>query len=436
MSTPSGKPAHSIVPDDPERDEPERTAAELEMAASANAAPPSEYIPKRAREHPDAGLHSARNDTPSFQVVFDWERAKAVTAKAARSAGTQTSKHANAPQDGAAGQRYRSPTGDQQVLDAVEQAVDAARKAINESPFEQHVGKIIDEADVENLEASLRWLQRRQAAAMHLPPAPKLRPVSGSMPPESVTDKRLGRAPDPFRVSPRTLEPTLLTPPPTQPRRHPNMMLGVSIGCALMAGLIYYFLQTDRWSSSNTTSGSQMAYVIPQPPSTIDANQLVQSEPSPIPPNTEQSTNQEKQAEVQDAARPIATAAIIAPQPEMTAVRSPPTPASPAAVGESAPAKASRPLDPEVIALLVKEAEKYISTGDVVTARTIFRRAAEAGDATAALALAATYDPMVLAKLGVMGMGADLEKALAWYRIAESFGSVEAKQRLRSLDRQ
>jgi hypothetical protein len=203
-----------------------------------------------------------------------------------------------------------------------------------------------------------------------------------------------------------------------------------------MAGLIYYFLQTDRWSSSNTTSRSQMAYVIPQPPSTIDANQLVQSEPAPIPPNTEQSTNQEKQAEVQDAARPIATAAIIALQPEMTPVRSPPTPASPAAAGESAPAKASRPLNPEVIALLVKEAEKYIATGDVVTARTILRRAAEAGDATAALALAATYDPMMLAKLGVMGMGADLEKALAWYRIAESFGSVEAKQRLRSLDRQ
>jgi TPR repeat protein len=38
--------------------------------------------------------------------------------------------------------------------------------------------------------------------------------------------------------------------------------------------------------------------------------------------------------------------------------------------------------------------------------------------------------------LGVMGMGADVEKARAWYRMAESFGSAEAKQRLRSLDRQ
>ena len=28
-----------------------------------------------------------------------------------------------------------------------------------------------------------------------------------------------------------------------------------------------------------------------------------------------------------------------------------------------------------------------------------------------------------------MGMGADVEKARAWYRMAESFGSAEAKQR-------
>jgi len=98
--------------------------------------------------------------------------------------------------------------------------------------------------------------------------------------------------------------------------------------------------------------------------------------------------------------------------------------------------KPTRKLDAETIALLVKEAEKHMSTGDVVTARIIFQRVAEAGDAAAALELAATYDPTVLAKLGVMGMGADVEKARSWYRTAESFGSAEAKQRLRSLDRQ
>jgi TPR repeat protein len=94
-----------------------------------------------------------------------------------------------------------------------------------------------------------------------------------------------------------------------------------------------------------------------------------------------------------------------------------------------------RTLDAEQIKLLVEQGEKYIAAGDVVAARTIFQRAAEAGDATAALALAATYDPIVLAKLGVMGMGADVEKARAWYQMAESYGSAEASQRLLVLNK-
>jgi TPR repeat protein len=64
-----------------------------------------------------------------------------------------------------------------------------------------------------------------------------------------------------------------------------------------------------------------------------------------------------------------------------------------------------------------------------VTARILLQRAAEAGDAVAATALGATYDPNVLAKLGVVGMNADVEKARGWYQKAESFGSP-ASQRL------
>ena len=83
----------------------------------------------------------------------------------------------------------------------------------------------------------------------------------------------------------------------------------------------------------------------------------------------------------------------------------------------------------------MKKGEQFIAAGDVVTARIAFQRAAEAGDATAALALAATYDPTILAKLGVMGMGADVEQARIWYRMAESYGSTEATQRLQLLDK-
>ena len=61
------------------------------------------------------------------------------------------------------------------------------------------------------------------------------------------------------------------------------------------------------------------------------------------------------------------------------------------------------------------------------------QRAAEAGDAAAATALGATYDPTVLAKLGVVGIGADLEKARFWYQEAASLGSPDAQRRLELL---
>jgi TPR repeat protein len=51
----------------------------------------------------------------------------------------------------------------------------------------------------------------------------------------------------------------------------------------------------------------------------------------------------------------------------------------------------------------------------VITARIALQRAAEAGDAQAAVALGATYDRTVLAKLGVVGISADIAKARSWY---------------------
>jgi hypothetical protein len=92
--------------------------------------------------------------------------------------------------------------------------------------------------------------------------------------------------------------------------------------------------------------------------------------------------------------------------------------------------KASRVLDPEEIKLFMKQGEQFIAAGDVITARIVFQRAAEAIDADAAVALGATYDPIVLAKLGVVGLGADVEKARTWYQKAESLGSAEATRRL------
>jgi TPR repeat protein len=81
----------------------------------------------------------------------------------------------------------------------------------------------------------------------------------------------------------------------------------------------------------------------------------------------------------------------------------------------------------------MKHGEQFIAAGDVVTPRLAFQRAAEAGDAKAAVALGATYDPSVLAKLGVVGISADVAKARSWYQKAEKLGSPEARRRLEVL---
>ncbi len=107
----------------------------------------------------------------------------------------------------------------------------------------------------------------------------------------------------------------------------------------------------------------------------------------------------------------------------------------PAATGAGSPpsSKAVRALDPEELKFLTGQGEQFALAGDLVTARVLFQRAAEAGDATAAMALGATYDPNVLAKLGVIGMGADVEKARSWYQKAESQGSAQATRLLQAL---
>jgi TPR repeat protein len=71
-----------------------------------------------------------------------------------------------------------------------------------------------------------------------------------------------------------------------------------------------------------------------------------------------------------------------------------------------------------------------VAQGDIAAARLMLTRAAEAGDARAALALGATYDADVLRKLGVLGVAADASQARAWYAKAAEYGSGEATRRL------
>ena len=76
-----------------------------------------------------------------------------------------------------------------------------------------------------------------------------------------------------------------------------------------------------------------------------------------------------------------------------------------------------------------------LAQGKVASARLLFRQAAEADFAPAAMRLAATYDPAELSALKVLGVSPDVAEARKWYERARELGAPEAEQRLASLPR-
>jgi TPR repeat protein len=85
------------------------------------------------------------------------------------------------------------------------------------------------------------------------------------------------------------------------------------------------------------------------------------------------------------------------------------------------------------MAMLIKRGRSLLSVGDISSAQLLFRRAAEAGSAEAAVALASTYDPHYLAEHHVVGVSGDEEKARVWYQRALDLGSPEADHLLAQL---
>ncbi|SDR64097.1 hypothetical protein SAMN05519103_09395 [Rhizobiales bacterium GAS113] len=106
---------------------------------------------------------------------------------------------------------------------------------------------------------------------------------------------------------------------------------------------------------------------------------------------------------------------------------------APAVAQTTRPVFVVRHLDSDEVAALVKRGEGFIASGDLASARLVLQRAAEAGEAQAALLLAGTYDPIVLEKLGLQGPTADIEKARTWYKRARELGSAAAPGRLQLL---
>jgi hypothetical protein len=81
----------------------------------------------------------------------------------------------------------------------------------------------------------------------------------------------------------------------------------------------------------------------------------------------------------------------------------------------------------------INRGNEQLGQGNIAAARLFFQRAAEAGLAQGALALAATYDPAELERIGARFVQPDQQMARKWYERARQLGAPEAEEKLKQL---
>jgi hypothetical protein len=145
------------------------------------------------------------------------------------------------------------------------------------------------------------------------------------------------------------------------------------------------------------------------------------------------------------AVRSVTTVAVTPTREEITTAyqsalqsRAPAATAPAAAVPVVAPPVAASParrLDADELAALMKRAKGLIEIGDIASARLLLERAADAQEASAALLLAQTYDPVVLGAQDTRSITPDPAAARTWYQKAAQLGSSDATQRLAQMQK-
>jgi hypothetical protein len=307
-------------------------------------------------------------------------------------------------------------------------------------------------ADIERLEASLRWLKNQSAELRRSSPDPLVLPRVLPRAAWQLADS----ASDGIGVRPRSVEPEKLVPPAllrAQDRKRAPLLTVVAI---LIAAPIAYFGvgKSDLWHEKpqQITLASAPQPIAFRPagapqgepkPTAVEPPPIIEL---PVAPQMKITPNQSRDPRASSAdgtsvslttglgnteatsssVNPSTPSALIRSQDEIDAGLR----ASPADAQQSAAHPPLRRLDPAEIQLLMKRGERYIADGDPAAARVVLQRAAEAGDANAALAMGATYDPLILKVTGVLGVPPDPGKARSWYERAKGLGSQEAWRRL------
>jgi hypothetical protein len=133
------------------------------------------------------------------------------------------------------------------------------------------------------------------------------------------------------------------------------------------------------------------------------------------------------------------------PQPEQAVAKAPPAAPPPLpSVQEPAPTIQTPSAAPPVanarpapsqseINELIDRGNILLRAGDFAAARLFYIQAARAGSGKANTAVAWTYDPLVLDRMGVISNRGDPTKAIEWYRRALALGDETAAEPLRRL---
>ena len=113
--------------------------------------------------------------------------------------------------------------------------------------------------------------------------------------------------------------------------------------------------------------------------------------------------------------------------------RAAPRPPAAAEPRGPAPDPSAAPQDRERAQRMMRKGDEQLEEGNVSAARLLYERAAEAGLAQAAMALAATFDAAEFARLKLRGVEADANQARRWYERARQLGAAGAEERLRRI---
>jgi hypothetical protein len=259
-----------------------------------------------------------------------------------------------------------------------------------------------DAQDLRRLEESIRWLM--SAGTKPMPRRTPLPPVLGLTPLDADDGDSL------------LLDPDTLFPP--RPRHHAGTIASAAkilLVSAIAAPTAYFIASWLQLPGAAATSDATVVATSVGLSDDQTARTSVLSDAAPPQAVHDDVNVITKTPGPAAISRVVMAAAVPAPEatrPERLPVVTPtevvtaPTPAT-------LPAKPAMP--PEEIAMMIERGRVLFEAGDVAAARLFFRRAANAGDPAAAIAMGATYDPEILAQRFIRGIEANADEAQKWY---------------------